>query len=727
MPTYRSRVAAALFILLAAGSATAAPGWTYHLIEPSGTCSFAINASNHVAYVRTSGATRQVMLYDGVASTLVYAPASAADPQPVCNNAIARPATGALTVGLRDDGLISFEADTPAGRVIALARAGQGLIGPFPSTPNSPAGGSVSAGANALGNFGIRLNTGNRLGVTNGVAAEAEVIPGFSGSLVATAPAIDSESRVAFLYRGVSSANSLAVFDPNLSGAGRMRTINLDALGPINTLRPAQPSMASRGKASWVSFVSADFNGLPDHSAVYAISTVAPTPSLLTIADQVSGYFSSFFNWTSANDQGLVAFSALLSAGGSGLFVGHLAQVTPIPVLLSTDAITTAAGLAIAGFNVNLGTSSNGLSPSGAVVVQAQTLQVGTTSHQVGLLLAVPPAGATPGWPVQPLPAPLPAGGSAFHLQPCAQTGVLAQTITCFIDPAIAAGYDYAVSAGAPAVTSVLIPAPLPGGDEDFTLEVNGQSFPLAAGTTFDLTTVDPAGVSAFRISGIELLEALDPADPNAFVTGLTFAAPPGPADELTMIPIVVNSEDLDLDGIEAANDNCPSVANASQADGDGDGLGDACDNCAALANASQADGDGDSVGDACDNCSAGFNPVQLDDDADAVGDVCDNCAYTPNVGQSDVGGIGPAAPPDGIGDVCQCGDVNGNGRVTTADATLVTRSLLVPPTATLAQPALCDVGGTTACSTADATILTRALLVPPTATISQACAPAIP
>jgi len=115
------------------------------------------------------------------------------------------------------------------------------------------------------------------------------------------------------------------------------------------------------------------------------------------------------------------------------------------------------------------------------------------------------------------------------------------------------------------------------------------------------------------------------------------------------------------------------------------------------------------------------------DADGDGVGDASDNCPHAPNPSQSDVGGLGAAALPDGIGDACQCGDVSGNGRVTTADAILITRSLLVPPTATLANPALCDVGGSAGCTPADAVIATRALLAPPTASIGQVCAPALP
>lgn len=104
--------------------------------------------------------------------------------------------------------------------------------------------------------------------------------------------------------------------------------------------------------------------------------------------------------------------------------------------------------------------------------------------------------------------------------------------------------------------------------------------------------------------------------------------------------------QDTDGDGVPDASDNCPTVANASQADADADDVGDKCDNCKNTANANQADGDGDGDGDVCDNCPDDSNSSQTDGDGDKVGDVCDNCVAFANPSQVDTDG-------DGIGNDC--------------------------------------------------------------------------
>jgi hypothetical protein len=56
-----------------------------------------------------------------------------------------------------------------------------------------------------------------------------------------------------------------------------------------------------------------------------------------------------------------------------------------------------------------------------------------------------------------------------------------------------------------------------------------------------------------------------------------------------------------------------------------------------------------------------------LDSDEDTRADTADNCPRTANQSQTDAGGVNTSTP-DGAGDACQCGDVNGDGRFDGAD-----------------------------------------------------------
>lgn len=167
-------------------------------------------------------------------------------------------------------------------------------------------------------------------------------------------------------------------------------------------------------------------------------------------------------------------------------------------------------------------------------------------------------------------------------------------------------------------------------------------------------------------------------------------------------------SVDNDSDGILNSVDNCPEVANPDQANADRDLFGDLCDsdadgdtvadklqqgegvftvidvadggdNCPLIANRSQADQDGNGVGNACDEDidGDGFNndedacpyvvgndPTDCDGASDTDGDgvpdfgsdgvtALDNCRDTPNRDQEDLDG-------DGMGDVCD-GDTDGD------------------------------------------------------------------
>jgi len=193
-------------------------------------------------------------------------------------------------------------------------------------------------------------------------------------------------------------------------------------------------------------------------------------------------------------------------------------------------------------------------------------------------------------------------------------------------------------------------------------------------------------------------------ASPNPYGGGQLFqvaASPPttfsaNPDFDATFRTYV--EADADGDGVSDAEDNCPGISNADQADldsdnvgdvcdadDDGDGVADAGDNCPTVANADQVNTDGGLSGDACDS----------DDDNDGVGDAGDNCRVVVNAGQEDLDGDGagdacdgdddndgvadagdncPTANPDqadldadGAGDACD-GDDDGDGAADTAD-----------------------------------------------------------
>lgn len=106
-----------------------------------------------------------------------------------------------------------------------------------------------------------------------------------------------------------------------------------------------------------------------------------------------------------------------------------------------------------------------------------------------------------------------------------------------FIDPVVAVGYDYFVNAG-PLFASVLLPDSIGDGLYDLYLW-NGSAWGLsvanlAGGAQYNFGSP----VDRFRILGIETGANLNPSDPTAFVTGLTFNGT-GTVD-MTMDPLTV-------------------------------------------------------------------------------------------------------------------------------------------------------------------------------------------
>lgn len=149
--------------------------------------------------------------------------------------------------------------------------------------------------------------------------------------------------------------------------------------------------------------------------------------------------------------------------------------------------------------------------------------------------------------PILPNPNPDAPPGSGFEfIVDVGDTGFgIDPTQPIFIDPFVATGYEYEISSP---VATVMIPNAY--GDGSFNLYVwDGSSYvfvaTLATGVTFDfLSNGYASGVEKFKIDGIEIGANLDPTNPNAFVTGVTFLS--GGVINITQTPIVTCDGNVD-------------------------------------------------------------------------------------------------------------------------------------------------------------------------------------
>jgi hypothetical protein len=93
-----------------------------------------------------------------------------------------------------------------------------------------------------------------------------------------------------------------------------------------------------------------------------------------------------------------------------------------------------------------------------------------------------------------------------------------------FIDPKVATGYEYRTGRKDPNFAAVQFPIGI--GDSMYLLRVGGKKFVVAGGEWFDFREHGfRKGVDDFRVGCIEASAALDPANPQAFPTGLEFVA----------------------------------------------------------------------------------------------------------------------------------------------------------------------------------------------------------
>jgi hypothetical protein len=111
-----------------------------------------------------------------------------------------------------------------------------------------------------------------------------------------------------------------------------------------------------------------------------------------------------------------------------------------------------------------------------------------------------------------------------------------------FIDPLVAIGYDYEVTSG-PNIQTALFP--VIAGDTDgyevfgFNTGTNLYDVSLGHVNAGDVFDFGPSGVSRFGLRDIDITAGLDPANTQAFVTGLTFVS--AGAVSMTQTPVSVD------------------------------------------------------------------------------------------------------------------------------------------------------------------------------------------
>lgn len=360
----------------------------------------------------------------------------------------------------------------------------------------------------------------------------------------------------------------------------------------------------NRGIMSLATTRASQFQEVTDRRRVVVID-----PTTSTIAEVASSDMPAFLDFwptggtgaphgTSVNNFNRVLFTAQGDASPTrdAIWVGDASGDPPTLVLRYDELISLENDpreVSVIGISYDFSyLGPNAINDQGQVVILSH-FQHGA-DQKWGVFLATPANGLEPGMPILPGPEDiLPTGGWRFDFGAAGCPTVIradasmAMRPRCYYDPPVS-GYEYAVGDGVMGrFESVLIPAPLAGGDDTFTLEFAGTSAELRAGTPFYFTDIVPGGIDRFRIVDIDPGEALDSENPEAFVSGLTFIEVYEESGSFTMVPILIDAPEPEIRMCDANGDgainrldialimearNTPSTGPEDPRDVDGDG-----------------------------------------------------------------------------------------------------------------------------------------------------------
>ena len=523
-------------------------------------CSFAFNDLGQVAYT-TTRIDGGVSLYfwDGTASQLVYtsvnvSPGSA--PLIFCTSVRGG-------VGINNSGLISTYGngtDPRSGRVaegFLFFRVGQGLI----STQFPGQAGLIyqSRGiVNSAGQVAWRDGSGPG-GPTGGTVGITGNIGSFSNSFASGASTIVGGPIVNDKGEVVQFAEQ-----PEPLGDNNLVLLNMDpainqftAVNGVNKLALWAPPNWSTPGFNAKGFVALATQGPSTAFPNRQFRVVLINPDLLNynvLADETNTTLHpSALPGISLNNNNQVLFASHDSvAGTDSIWVTTSPESPPFAVWTRANPLTIGSGTIS---NASIGSDAEG---PDFWINSSSDIAFAVISNRISLIIAHPDPGFAPGNPILPVGTPLPGGGFQF-LVDCGYIeglalrnpfGCIAGSASApggpvtpvFIDPPLATGYQYLADSGAPNFGSVYIPAPMPGGQAEFTVQYNGLSARLTAGHIFRFTDQVPAGVASFSVTGIDVTENLDPTNPLSFVTGVTFLTTNNTIASFKMVPVVAGA-----------------------------------------------------------------------------------------------------------------------------------------------------------------------------------------
>jgi hypothetical protein len=560
-------------------------------------CSVALNEQGHAAWIR-NGITnpdgtsdlnvRQLWFHDGTQARLLWSSTEANwiagedEFFPTCSGVANT--SGGSTVALNDDDLLVVQVGVRSGA--PSAQPGQNppeffwidakqdpvpvlRTGQSASTSNFSTygrgfnlNGAGQIGIHAVTSAGTR-DAGWQLTATDGLTSQSGAFPSLDGNWAAATLINDADWVVSSFGRGggcpANDACSvlLSVLDTTRNDALRLREI---------TVGPGSQWMGGGGVQRGLGFNDrglVSIQGVSAQQTCYqsrlSVFDVGTNPREYLIAGvgtpiqmkEPSNCSNSLVTGTTMNDWNHLAFGADTWPDGNNNSQIWLADVAGNPfrriIPLGTSYDPTArldvgGGRAIFAQG-NPWVAAESLNDRGQLAINTwfTDAAAGASGNRQGILVATPCEGCSPGNAAQPLES-LP--GAGWRFDGCRWTvegGPVTpgQAVHCgaWQESPLAFGYDYAVEGDGPAFATLMVPVPLPDGDDSFTVEFGGNSYTLAAGQVFRFTDYVPAGVRAFRISGFDTLPALA----DSVVVRVTHVASTDVDFTITAVPVAQN------------------------------------------------------------------------------------------------------------------------------------------------------------------------------------------